>query len=423
MGGGQQVTFREVFADREYTALWTAQLVSIAGDQFARVALAVLVYNRTGSAALAAVTFAVTAGAMFLGGLLLGWTADRFPRRALMVTCDLACTGLVLVMTVPGLPVPVLLVLLFTVTLAMDPFISARSATNQAALGPERFTLGNAITISTYQAAQLGGTALGGIVAATAGVRAALLLDAGTFAVSAVLIRAGVKSRPPSWVTDGTAAAGPERPHLLAGFREMLTHPAVRTALLLMCVAGFITAPEGVVVPLSRQLGGGTVGVGWLLTAMAAGATAGPLLLTRLVPPDRQLRLTAVLATAACAVLTLFVFSPPLAAAAGILVISALFTGYIAVASTSIYTAVPDSRRGQAGGVIGAAMALSQGTGILAAGVAAQHFSPGLVVACAGEAGAITALLLALSWYKVQRPVTSADPVPEVLRGHDTGGR
>ena len=75
----RNATFREVFAVGEYRALWFAQLLCIGGDQFARVALAVLIYDRTGSPALAAVTFAVTAVAMAAGGLLLGWTADRYP--------------------------------------------------------------------------------------------------------------------------------------------------------------------------------------------------------------------------------------------------------------------------------------------------------------------------------------------------------
>ena len=41
--------FRDVFAVAEFRALWLAQILSVAGDQLARVALTVLVYNRTAS--------------------------------------------------------------------------------------------------------------------------------------------------------------------------------------------------------------------------------------------------------------------------------------------------------------------------------------------------------------------------------------
>src|SRR6201993_3856150 len=47
-------TFRDVFAIAEFRALWLAQLLSVIGDQLARVALTGLVYDRTPSALLAA---------------------------------------------------------------------------------------------------------------------------------------------------------------------------------------------------------------------------------------------------------------------------------------------------------------------------------------------------------------------------------
>ena len=394
----RNATFRDVFAVGEYRALWTAQLLSIGGDQFARVALAVLVYGRTGSAALAAVTFAVTAVAMSAGGLLLGWTADRWPRRTVMIVCDVICTGLVLVMVVPGLPLAALIGLLFAVSLLVEPFLSSRQATNRAALGPDKFALGNSITLSTYQVAQLIGFAAGGVVAAAAGVRVALLIDAATFAGSAVIVRLGVKARPAA-----DPAAAWARPQIWAGFRMMFTHPAARTAMLLMWCVAFVVAPEGVVAPLSRQLGGGTTGVGWLLAAMAAGATIGPLAYNRFVAPARRTRLAAVMAAAACGVLILFLLSPGLAGAAVILAVSGLFTGYIATAGASIFAVVPDRDRGKASGVIGAGMALGQGIAIVAAGVAAQHVTPEVTVACSGALGVVAAATLGITWGKIHR--------------------
>jgi hypothetical protein len=39
-------SYREVFAIGEFRALWSAQVLSFAGDQFAQVAIAILVYGR-----------------------------------------------------------------------------------------------------------------------------------------------------------------------------------------------------------------------------------------------------------------------------------------------------------------------------------------------------------------------------------------
>ena len=64
-------TFRDVFAVSEFRALWSAQLLSITGDQLARVALTVLVFDQTRSPLLAAVTFAASLVPNFFGGVLL----------------------------------------------------------------------------------------------------------------------------------------------------------------------------------------------------------------------------------------------------------------------------------------------------------------------------------------------------------------
>src|SRR5713226_4738527 len=85
----ERATFRDVFAIGEFRALWLAQVLSVAGDQLARVALTLLVFDRTGSALLAAVTFAVSVVPAFIGGLVLSGLADRLPRRRVMIACDL----------------------------------------------------------------------------------------------------------------------------------------------------------------------------------------------------------------------------------------------------------------------------------------------------------------------------------------------
>ena len=87
-----------MFAITEFRALWSAQLLSIIGDQLARVALTVLVYRQTHSPLLAAVTFTASLVPNFLGGILLSPIADRLPRRQVMIGTDLVSGLLVVVM-------------------------------------------------------------------------------------------------------------------------------------------------------------------------------------------------------------------------------------------------------------------------------------------------------------------------------------
>ena len=191
-----RASFRDVFAIAEFRALWMAQLLSVVGDQLARVALTVLVYDRTRSALLAAVTFAVSIVPTFIGGVTLAWLADRYPRRGVMITCDIIRAVLVLVMAIPGVPLAAMVSLLFVVTLTEAPFSSARAAIFPDVLSGDRYVMGTAVTLTTYQFAQVLGFAVGGAVVGFFGTRTSLVIDAVTFAGSALIVRAWVRPRP-----------------------------------------------------------------------------------------------------------------------------------------------------------------------------------------------------------------------------------
>jgi hypothetical protein len=75
----QRSSYREVFAIAEFRALWTAQVLSFAGDQFAQVAIAILVYRKAHSAFLTALAYALTYLPPIAGGPLLSGLADLFP--------------------------------------------------------------------------------------------------------------------------------------------------------------------------------------------------------------------------------------------------------------------------------------------------------------------------------------------------------
>ena len=83
-------------------------MLSVAGDQLARVAITLLVFNQTRSALLAAITFAASIVPTFVGGLTLSGLADRRPRQQVMIACDLGRAALVGVMAMPWMPLGLL---------------------------------------------------------------------------------------------------------------------------------------------------------------------------------------------------------------------------------------------------------------------------------------------------------------------------
>jgi hypothetical protein len=391
-----RATFGAVFAVGEFRALWLAQVLSVAGDQLARVALTLLVYDRTHSALLAAVTFAASVVPAFIGGIALSGLADRFPRRRVMIACDLTRVVLVAVMAISGIPIAVLVALLFLVTLIGAPFLSARAALVPDILTGDLYVLGTAVTLTTLQFAQVLGFAVGGAVVGFFGVRVSLVIDAATFALSALITFVWVRSWPAAQAMGDREAEGEAGGGLLAGLRLVFTMPALRIPMLLAWLAAFYNIPEGVSAPLAGALGGGAVAVGFILAAPALGATVGAIAFGRFVAPATRVRWMIPLAAAACGVLVLFVFRPPLPIALAVLAVSGLFDCYQLAANASFVAATPARQRSQAFGIAQGGMSLGQGVAMIVAGAAAGRFAPDFVIATSGAVGVVAAIAIAL---------------------------
>ena len=160
------------------------------------MAIAILVYGRTHSPFLTALAYALTYLPPIAGGPLLSGLADLFPRRRVMIVCDLFRVGTVGLMAIPGLPFAALCVLLFCTVLTGVPFSSARAALMPDVLPGDTFVLGSAIGNITYQASQILGFVAGAAVVAVLDPHKTLGIDAVTFGLSALILLTGVRSRP-----------------------------------------------------------------------------------------------------------------------------------------------------------------------------------------------------------------------------------
>lgn len=401
----EQASFRAVFRVGEFQALWWAQVLSIMGDQLARVALTLLIFARTHSAALTALTYALTFLPDLLGGPLLSGLADRYPRRSLMVVTDIARAVLVGLMALPGVPLAVVCVLLVIVQFLASPFNAARGAVLPAILEGDLFVAGQAVVNITYQIGQMGGYVAGGALVAFTGSHTALAIDAATFLASAALVRFGLAHRPApvgEHTTSRTTLAS-----LRSGATLVWRNRSLRALVALACVAGFYIMAEGLSVPYAKELGGGAITAGLLFAANPAGTVIGMTVLTRLVPPDRRLRLLGPLAVLSCGVLVLCAFRPDLSGTLVIWGISGAATSFQTVAAAAFVRAVPDSGRGQAFGLAASSLRVSQGLGVVVAGGLAQVWLPSSVVALAGAVGAAVAVLAATSWHRAHAGLTT----------------
>lgn len=407
-------SFRDAFSVAGFRRLWAGQLLSILGDQVARVAITVLVFDRTSSAALTALTYALTFLPDLVAGPLLSGLADRFPRRATMVVTDVARAALVAVMAIPGMPLAALAVLLVAVQMLAAPFLAARSAILPHLLDGDRYVAGSAVIGTTYQFAQVLGFALGGPLVAAIGVSPALALDAATFVVSAVVLRLGVPEQRVGGTTTGAGLRGwpaevrEALSRIQEGSRVVGRDARLRSLVVLACVSAFVVTVEGLAAPYAAELGAGTTAVGVLLAANPLGAATGIVALTRFAAPATRVRLLGPLAVGSCVPLLASALDPPLAAVVGLWVLSGLCCAYQIPANAAFVTAVPDTHRGQAFGLAVTALRVTQGLGVLVSGLVAQVTSPSDAVAISGAVGVLVALGAARAWTRARRAAETA---------------
>jgi MFS family permease len=219
-----------LLAEADFRRYWSARMVSVAGSLVTYVALPVLIYSVTGSSLWTA--FAVVAeGLPYLCfGLFAGALADRLDRRRVMVTADMV-NALVLG-SVPAayafgvLTAPHVLVVAFLTQILFVFFDAANFGALPALVGRGRIAAANSAVHGGSTVLELVVPGVAGVLLTLLAPAPLLLLDAVSFVVSALLVRAIAAPL--------QTAAGPAAPSgLFTDIREglvfLVRQPIVRT--------------------------------------------------------------------------------------------------------------------------------------------------------------------------------------------------
>lgn len=386
----EAATFRGVLRSREFTLLWLAEAQSLLGDQLARVALSILVYDRTRSGLATATVYALTFLPAIVGNVVLGAAGDRMPRRRLLVGVDLLRGVLVALMALLAPTLPLVVALLVIVVLLGSPWGAAQAALIVDLLPGQNYPVGVGLRAATLQGAQLIGFGIGGAAVAVFGARTALAIDAASYLLSAVVIRIGVRSRPGLPRRPDDAREG-----WLFGARQLWQNRRVRLLLPFTWLLGVLVVPEGLAAPYAAHLGAGPRAVGILLAAGPTGVLIGSMVFSRWVSaPIRSallgpLAVGAGLPLVACAVVT------GLPATAALWCLSGVCTAYQVQVVTELVGAIDDNVRARALGLASAGLLAAQGVGLLGGGALAQFSTVRTAVAVAGAVAIGLAALLA----------------------------
>jgi MFS family permease len=389
-----------VFAVRSYRHLFSANVLSQVGDQLSKVALMVLVWHRTGSATLAAASYAVAFVPWIVGGPLLSSYADLLPRRRVLIACDLGRAVLVAVLAVPHIPTAGLIAIMFCVNMLSPPFSSARAAMLPDLLEGDRYVLANGLDQVVRQAAQVAGFLIGGVAIKLLGISGSLLADSATFVVSALLIVRGVPSLP------AASTRRSQRFSLLRdtgdGVRLVFGDPVLRGYVTLFWVASAFTyAYEGIAAPYAHALHGGDLTTAVILAVGPLGLAIGAVAISRLVGPRLRMRLIVPMAVISVAALIPALALHSLLPVLGLLFVAGVGSAFSVPLNSLFVRAVPTQYRGRAFGVAQSGVQAVQGLAMLAAGALADRPQLGTieVVSGSGLLGLVGVLVVAgLYW-------------------------
>ena len=285
---------RRLFRNSSFVFLWSGQSVSYFGDAFFNLAVMWVVWSETQSTLQTAIIQAVWHIPDVIFAPLAGVLADRWDRKAIMVTTNVAAVAVVgavvlIIVVVGHLPPVVAFVAIFKLnglTTFMNP---ARASIMPSLVGRDLLTTAQGLFSTARETAQLLGSAAAGLLIAAANAVWALVIDAVSFAFVALCIAiARLPGRPaPTGPASDEARPGLS-PMTIArdlreGWRTVAGLPVVRALLwlgVLINVGSFIGPLWPALV--QERLGGGAGAYGVLLAVstaggIVAGLVAGPL--------------------------------------------------------------------------------------------------------------------------------------------------
>jgi MFS family permease len=195
MGHAESCTMRKVVywdllrTNRNFRAVWLAQVVSEFGDWFNLIASASLVAMLTGSEIALGGLLMVRMLAPFLVSPIGGVLADRCSRKTIMIATDLGRAVVVLGFLLVRSPADVwFLYVLTALQFGLSGlFVPARTAIVPDIVSTEQLGVANALSSATFAVMQAVGAAVGGLVAGAIGMYETFVIDAISFVLSAAL--------------------------------------------------------------------------------------------------------------------------------------------------------------------------------------------------------------------------------------------
>ena len=267
-----------------YLRLLGGATLSALGDQVWYVALSYAAV-RSASPAAAGLVLSVSAIPRLLLVLFGGVIVDRFDARKLMIGSDAlrmaVCLGAASCAAVasPGLGLLAAVAVVFGIVDAL--FMPASTALRPRLLEPHQYSGGAVLWTLSGRLALTVGAPLGGVVAASAGLAAALVVDAVSFAVSVASL-VGLRSGEAAPEARATRKE-PFGRSFVAGLGYLRRHAVLGPFVIWLALTNIgMVGPLNVgAALLATRRGWGAPGIGLLLTGFGVGAAVGAVVMAK----------------------------------------------------------------------------------------------------------------------------------------------
>jgi len=419
----------KLLRQRNFSLLWFGQFISIIGDWVLFIALPFYTYSLTGSVLATGAMFIVSTLPRLVLGSVAGVFVDRWDRKRTMIVADLlrVLIVLMLVMVRSRDWLWLIYVSSFLESIVSQFFNPAKSAVIPLMVGEKDLLAANSLNGLSDALTRLLGSALGGVLMSALGFSSVVLLDAGSFLISALMILliiiparpAAVPAELHASVTGGFLGVWRD---LVDGLRLVKRN---RLLLMLFIVLGVAFLGDSMItvliVPLVKVLmGGGSQLLGWLMMTQGVGGLLGGLLIGQFGKRFAPRRISAIglvvtgMVILAIIVIPHSVFVLPLMALAGLAA-----SAWLISSETLLQLGASDQFRGRIFGTLGTTSALASLVGMLLAGSLADLVGLVLVLCISGSLYIISGVLAWIMLPNTQQPPID-QPAP-IESGLSTG--
>lgn len=388
-------TLQILVRNRDFRRLFSADLIGLGADWFVQIPLLSLLLQLTGSGVWGALVLAADVGVIALLQPYAGVIADRFDRRRILITAELAMAvatlALLLVRTASAAWAAVAAIAVIAVAKAF--FVPAASAALPNVVDAEDLPAANALSGSAWGTMLVVGASLGGVASALVGPYWCFGVSSALCLLSAVQVAR--VHRPLQ------AAIAAVKPQVGEAVRYIRRHPRVASLVTVKAAVGLGNGVLTTFPLLAAVYGVGPLGVGLLFAARGLGALIGPFVLRRVLSHPSWLLPGLAVSMSVYGLTYLAVSASPWfpLVLVGVVVAHLAAGGNWMMSNFALQTEVPDALRGRVFATDVMLALLSVGVSQLIVGGFVDRVDPRLLIAVCG---AVT-LVYAAGWAAVTR--------------------